>query len=290
MNGPLVLLGLCILLGIGLTFALYKLRVEQDPRVDQISSSLPGANCGGCGFAGCGGFASAVVEGKALVTGCVVGGPAVAQNIANILGVKFEVQVKNRPVIHCSAFTNQRKGQKPYFGVETCSGANLVAGVQGCTYGCLGFGDCVKACKFGALHVKNGLAEFDYKKCTSCGACVKACPRNLIELLPFTKESMLVVGCSSKDPAKVVKQVCEVGCLGCSLCAKKSEVFTVAGNLSAINYDKFTNLESLVEVFQKCPAKSLVVFGPDRKIPVKEIFAQKSSANNEKMEATATQA
>jgi RnfABCDGE-type electron transport complex B subunit len=280
-SGPAILLGLGVVFAIGLTIAKVRLHVEQDPRIEKVENALPGANCGGCGYAGCAAYAKAVVEGKAPVTGCTVGGPELAQGIANILGVKFEVQVKTRPVIHCSAHTNQRKGRKEYHGVQTCGGASLITGIQGCVYGCLGFSDCVKACKFGAMRMNDGLPEFDYSKCTSCGACVKACPRNLIELLPFKKEAMLVVGCSSRDPAKVVKQVCEVGCLGCGACSKRSDVFGVNGNLAKIDYDKFDDLESLAEACRKCPAAALVIFGPERKIPVKEAFAQPESLAEE---------
>ncbi len=276
-GGPVILVGLGLLLAVGLSIAMIKLRVEQDPRIEQVEAALPGANCGGCGYAGCAAFAKAVVDGKAPVTGCTAGGEGVGQAIAKIMGIKFEVQVKTRPVIHCAAFEHQRKGKKPYHGVQQCSEANLVAGVQGCTYGCLGFGDCVASCKFGALHMDRGLPEFDYSKCTSCGACVKACPRGLIEMIPFTQEAMLVVGCSNRDPARVVREVCEVGCLGCGACAKKSDVFNVDQNLASIDYNKFDTLESLRSACEKCPAGALVVFGREKRIPVKDVYAKTQS-------------
>jgi RnfABCDGE-type electron transport complex B subunit len=276
-SGPVVLVGIGLILAVGLSIAMVRLRVEKDPRAEKILSVLPGANCGGCGYAGCGALADAIVAGKAPVGACNVGGPAVGKAIADIMGIKFEVQVKTRPIIHCSAFEHQRKGKKNYHGIKHCNEANLIAGVQGCTYGCLGYGDCVSACKFGALKLDRGLPEFNYSKCTSCGACAKACPRGLIELIPFTQQAMLVVGCSNRDPAKIVREVCEVGCLGCGACAKKSDVFGVDRNLACIDYNKFENIESLQAAFEKCPAAMLVVFGQDKKIPVKDAYIKVSS-------------
>jgi len=212
------------------------------------------------------------------VNGCTVGGSAVAEAVARIMGVAFDVSVQTRPVIHCGARAGQRKGRRPYRGVNRCSEANLIAGIQGCTYGCLGFGDCVQSCKFDALYMDDGLPMFDYTKCTSCGACVKACPRDLIELAPFQDESVLVIACSSRDPAKVVRQVCEVGCLGCGACTKKSNVYGVDRNLARIDYDKYVDIDSLQAAFEKCPAACQVIFGPQGRIPVKDAYARKEFA------------
>ena len=275
LSGPTVLFILSVLFAVGLTIASVKLHVEQDPRIDEVEKATPGANCGGCGYAGCAAFAKAVVEGKAPVNGCTVGGQACAEAIAKIMGISFEVSVKTRPIIHCTAYDYNRKGKKPYLGVERCSEANLLTAIQGCAYGCLGFGDCVEACKFDALHIENGLPIFDYSKCTSCGACVKACPRNLIELIPFKQEAMLVVGCASRDPGKVVRQVCQVGCIGCGACARISDVFSIENNLAKIDYEKYQDIDSLQKVFEKCPAKMLVIFCPThRRIPAKEAYAR----------------
>jgi Na+-translocating ferredoxin:NAD+ oxidoreductase RNF subunit RnfB len=279
-SGPIILIGIGFILAIGLSIAMVKLRVEKDPRAEKILGALPGANCGGCGFAGCGAFAQAVADGKAPVSGCLVGGADCAKAIAEIMGIAFEVQVKTRPVIHCTAFQHQRKGKKTYHGIQGCKEANLVTGVQGCTYGCLGYGDCVASCKFGALHLDRGLPEFNYAKCTSCGACAKACPRGLIEMIPFTKQAMLVVGCSNRDPAKVVREICEVGCLGCGACSKKSDVFGVDRNLACIDYTKFDSVEGLQAAYEKCPSAILVVFGQEKRISVKDVYAKSKSATD----------
>jgi len=275
LSGPAVLFALALLFALGLTIASVRFRVEQDPRIDQIEQLLPGANCGSCGYAGCAAFAKAVVEGNAPVNACPVGGPEMVEKLARIMGVQFQVNVRTRPVVHCTAKTHHRKGRKPYLGVQRCSEANVIAGVQGCTWGCLGFGDCVEACQFDALHMEQGSPVFDYAKCTSCGACVKACPRNLIEMIPFTSETVLVVGCSSRDPARVVREVCQVGCIGCGACARVSDVFGMDRNLARIDYDKYQDIQSLQKAYEKCPAAALVVFGPKgRPIPVKEAFAK----------------
>jgi len=286
----LVLFLLALAFALGLTIASIKLRVEQDPRIDQVEQALPGANCGGCGMAGCAAFAKAVVLGKAPVTGCPVGGPSCGERIAAIMGVSFEMKVKTRPVLHCVAGSASRKLRAPYHGSLRCSEANLIPGVQGCAYGCLGLGDCIEVCKFGALRMEDGLPIFDYAKCTSCGACVTACPRGLIELIPFKNEQMLVVGCSSRDPGKVVRQVCDAGCLGCGACARKSDVFAANGNLACIDYTKYTDVDSLKEAFAKCPAKALVVFGPTGRIPVKDVYAKPSDTEADRTEEAATPA
>ena len=279
-SGPGVLFALACLFAVGLSIARVKLRIEQDPRLEQLETALPGANCGGCGYPGCAALAQAIVEGKVPVTACPVGGLPCAEAVAKILGVTFEVTVTTRPVVHCTARADQR-GQKPYHGVPRCSEGNLIAGIQPCAYGCLAFGDCVDACKFDALRMEDGLPVFDYGKCTSCGACVRACPRDLIELIPFKNESMLVVGCSSRDPARVVRQICPVGCLGCGACAKKSDVFALDRNLTRIDYNKYEDVKSLKAVFEKCPAAALVIFGPTGRIPVKEAYAQPVAATAE---------
>ncbi len=136
--------------------------VEVDPRIEQVNHALPGANCGGCGYVGCGEYAEAVVAGKAPVNLCPVGGESCATAVAKILGIKLEASFPYRPAVHCGAHYDDRLGRHDYFGEQTCGAANLTAGVQGCTYGCLGFGYCVKVCDFDAIHVVDGLATVDY--------------------------------------------------------------------------------------------------------------------------------
>lgn len=241
-----------------------KFHVEVDPRIDAANAALPGANCGGCGFVGCASYAEAVVLQGAAVDKCPVGGAACAGALAAIMGVKVQQSWPRRPVIHCRADRTQRLQLGAYCGEPTCAAANLVNGVQGCTYGCLGFGDCVRACAFDAIHTVNGLAVVDYTKCVGCSACALVCPRNIITMVPFKKSQMIVVGCSNKDFGKEVKEVCTIGCLGCKACAKRSPMFKFgADNLPTIDYDAYDpeHVDGVALAIEKCPAKGLITVG-----------------------------
>jgi electron transport complex protein RnfB len=239
-----------------------KLRVDEDPRIGQINEVLPAANCGGCGFAGCADFAKAVVEERAPVTGCTVGGPSCAENVARVLGVEVVKTYPYRPVVHCNARTEDKLGVVPYEGVKSCLEADAVGVTQGCTYGCLGYGDCVRACEYDAIHMVEERPVVDYDKCTGCGACVRACPRDIIESIPFKQEAMLVISCSNKEPGKNVKQVCKVGCIGCKMCQRMmADVFSVKDNLAYIDYEAYSGEEDFGPVVAKCPADAMVYFG-----------------------------
>ncbi|HHI67791.1 MAG TPA: RnfABCDGE type electron transport complex subunit B, partial [Planctomycetes bacterium] len=159
------MLVLAVAMALVLGWANRAFHVETDPRVEAAEGALPGANCGGCGYVGCSEYAEAVVLGGAPVDLCPVGGASTAGKLAEIMGVGLEEKVPERPVVHCNARLEDRLGRHPYQGEESCAAANMVAGVQGCAYGCLGFGDCVEACSFEAVRVVEGLAEIDYEKC-----------------------------------------------------------------------------------------------------------------------------
>lgn len=260
-----------------LSIAKAKLHVDEDPRIGEVQAVLPAANCGGCGFAGCADFARAVVEERAEVSGCPVGGPKVAEAVAAVLGVEVVKTYPYRPVVRCAAKAHQKVGRVPYDGVMSCVEADVVGVTQACTYGCLGFGDCVKNCEYNALHMVDGLPAVDYDKCTGCGVCVKACPRNLIEQIPFKRESMLVVACANKEPAKSVKQVCEVGCIGCKACQRMfAELFEVKDNLAGLMYDNYTGEEDLSKVIDKCPAGAMVYFGKPRPEYARQLAAEET--------------
>jgi RnfABCDGE-type electron transport complex B subunit len=276
-----VMFGLVLFFATVLGIAKEKLRVYEDPRIAEVNEVLPAANCGGCGFAGCADFAKAVVEERAACTGCPVGGSKTAAKVAAILGVEVVKTYPYRPVIHCAAATRDKLGVVPYEGVESCVEANVVGVTQACTYGCLGYGDCSRACDYDALDMVDGKPVVNYEKCTGCGACVRACPRDLIEQIPFRLESMLVVACANKEPGKCVKQVCKVGCMGCSLCQRlHAEMFQVKDNLSYLNYDAYTGEpdEKLDKVLQKCPAKALVYFGKPKPQYAVQLEAEEAAA------------
>ena len=261
--GAGVLFLLAAAMGYVLGWANRRFHVEVDPRVEAALAALAGANCGACGFVGCAEYAKAVVEGDAAVDLCAPGGASCARKLAEIVGVELERTFPYRAVVHCSAHTEDRLQRSPYQGEQTCAAANLVADVQGCSYGCLGLGDCERACGYGAIRVIDGLATVDYEKCVGCRACARACPRNIITMVPFKSDRMVVVACSNEDSAGDVRAVCKVGCLGCRACSKLDpEVVHMQGALPVIDYDRYDPEDpAMRQVMEKCPRKRIVSVG-----------------------------
>ena len=256
-----VMLGLALAMCAVLGWASRAFYVAVDPRVEAAGAALPGANCGGCGFVGCNEYAEAVVAG-ADVSLCPVGGSSVAAALAAIMGIEIGESAPRRPVVHCAADHAMRLGRHEYRGEQTCAAANLVAGVQGCVYGCLGLGDCVRACAYDAIHVIDGLATVDYLTCIGCSACARVCPRNIITMIPFKTDRVLVVKCSNKDFGKDVSNVCKVGCIGCRSCTRlMGEVFKFDQNLPSIDYNVYDAELDVSKVIEKCPMASLVWVG-----------------------------
>jgi len=209
-----------------------------------------------------------VAQGKADVTLCVPGGPDCAQKLSEILGVAVPDTFPYRAVVHCVAREDQRLQRMEYRGEPTCNAANLVAGVQGCTYGCLGLGDCVLACPYDAIHIMDGLAVVDYEKCVGCSACARACPRNVISMVPFKADRMLVVACCNQDIGLDVKKVCEVGCIGCKACTRVSSVMNMDGNLPVVDYEQYDPQVDFEPALEKCPMEPLIFVGkPEREGP-----------------------
>ena len=260
MNIPAILIaagmvgGVGIIIGALLGVASEAFRVEKDEKEEKVRACLPGNNCGGCGFPGCDGLAAAIAKGEAPVSACPVGGAPVAEQIAQIMGVVACVEEKKVAFVRCAGTCDKTKVRYEYYGNMDCNQLGVVpgAGDKGCQYGCLGYGSCVKACKFDAIHVVDGVAVVDREKCTACGACAAACPKGLIELIPY--ETWHMVQCSSHEKGKDVKEVCSVGCIGCGMCQRVCEhgAITLTDNLAHIDYLKCVNCGKCAE---KCPVK-----------------------------------
>lgn len=246
--------GTGIVLGLFLGISGSKLKVEVDEKEVAVRGELPGNNCGGCGFAGCDGLAAAIAKGEAPVNGCPVGGSAVGEKIAAIMGVEASAGVQLAAYVKCSGNCDVAKEDYQYTGLEDCVMASMInnGGPKSCNYGCLGFGSCVKACKFDAIHVMNGVAVVDPYACKACGACVSACPKKLIELRPV--QNVANVTCSSHEKGKAVMDVCKFGCIGCTLCEKQCEVgaITMDNNIPVIDANKCIGCGKCAE---KCPKK-----------------------------------
>ena len=249
-----ILLGVMgLIFGAVLAFAAQKFAVEVDEREAKILEVLPGANCGGCGFPGCGGAAAAIAKGEAPVNACPVGGPAVAAKVGEIMGVSAEAGEKMVAHVMCKGTCSSAANKYEYQGIKDCRAAiSLIGGPKDCSFGCLGLGTCVSVCGFGALSVVDGVAVVDEDKCVLCGKCMEACPKGIIAKKPASKE--VVVDCSSKDPGKVVKTKCSAGCIGCKACEKACPVgaITVEDNKATIDYSKCIGCKQCAV---KCPKK-----------------------------------
>lgn len=253
-----ILIAVAILGGLGLIFGLVLAAaskvfyVETDPRLDQLNECLPGANCGGCGYAGCGGYAEAVLKGEAPIGKCASGGNECAQAMAAIMGIKVETVTRKVALVRCSGdkiydkdgnLLTGAKVKGHYEGFHDCLSASKVGGhgPLSCKYGCLGYGSCTKVCKYGAISVVNGVARVDEALCVGCMACAAVCPRNLI--IPVEPERNVVIACNSMAKGAVTTRGCTVGCVGCGLCKKicPNGAITVTNNLAVIDYTKCDN-------------------------------------------------
>ena len=250
----LIVGGTGLFIGVFLGVAGKKFAVEVDETEQAILEALPGNNCGVCGYAGCSGLAAAIAKGEAPHNRCPVGGAPVAEKIAAILGTDAGETVRQTAFVKCAGTCGKAKQVYEYTGIEDCVMASQMqnGGSKGCSFGCLGFGNCVKACQFDAIHVVDGIAVVDPEKCKACGSCVSACPKRLIEIVPYEQKHL--VQCSSRDKGKDVMSVCSVGCIGCKMCEKVCEfgAVTVIDNIAHIDPQKCTNCGKCAE---KCPKK-----------------------------------
>ncbi|MBQ9653163.1 MAG: RnfABCDGE type electron transport complex subunit B [Bacteroidales bacterium] len=236
-------------LGLVLALVLYlvaeRFKVEEDPRIDLVEKAMPGANCGGCGFAGCRAFAESAVKAPNLDSHfCPVGGNDTMKNVAAILGYEVKAKAPEVAVMRCNGTCTARPRVNNYDGYPSCKvKAALYSGDTGCAFGCLGCGDCVAACQFGALSMdpETGLPVVDEEKCTGCGACSKACPKHIIELRPKGPRGMRVfVSCVNKDKGPVAKKACLNACICCGICVKTCthEAIVMENNIAYIDASK----------------------------------------------------
>ncbi len=255
LTAVIIIGGMGIVFGLLLGIASKVFAVKTDERVPMILEVLPGANCGGCGFAGCSAYANALTEGGVKTNMCPVGGEAVALKISEILGVQAEEKEKMVARVLCNG-TPERALQKYLFdGPRDChSAARLGGGEKMCPHGCLGFGSCVAVCKFGAISVNTGVAVVDIEKCVACGACALECPKKIIKILP--DKSKYTITCKSLEKGKVTRRDCSVGCIGCGICAKNcpKEAIVIKDNVAVIDPMKCVNCGICAS---KCPQKAI---------------------------------
>jgi len=251
-----VVAGVGLFIGLFLGFAAKTFAVEVDEREIQVRELLPGANCGGCGYPGCDGLAAAIAKGEAPVNACPVANSQAHKAIAEVMGTAIEESERMVAFVKCSGTCDKTQVKYEYYGVRDCNKAAIVPGRgnKKCSFGCMGFGSCVRACPFGAITIQNGIAVVNEEICTGCTSCVASCPNKLIEMVPESARHR--VACNSLDKGKDTKAACSVGCIGCKLCVKACEYNAIAvnDNLAHIDYKKCTNCGKCAAV---CPVKAI---------------------------------
>ncbi len=249
-------------LGIGLSIADRKFSVEKDEKLSALEEAMPGANCGGCGFAGCAAYAEAVYNGTAKAGLCSPGGADLANKMAKIMGLEaVEVEEKRVAYVFCKGNCEKTRKDFKYKGIPDCNAAAILfGGDNACKYGCLHMGSCIAVCPVGAIS-KNAEGDIvvDRSKCVGCGKCSEVCPNKVIRLIPAS--ARYAVACNSRDKGADVRKKCDVGCIGCKICEVKypQSGFKVDGNLSV--YDNKTCTEDTVKAMEACPKK--IIYRPD---------------------------
>lgn len=259
----LIIAGIAGILAFCLAFLGNKLAVERDARIDDVKRHLSGANCGGCGYAGCDAFAEALVKGEATLDKCNATSKDAKQNIGKILNLTVEDSKKTVAVVHCIG-GNACREKYTYQGYGDCISANILGGgSKACELGCMGLGSCANACKYGAIEVDKdtAVAKVDYSHCTSCGACISACPKKLVSRIPA--DAVVYIACSNTHRGKEVMSVCEKGCIGCGKCERgcPSGAIKLSNNLAVIDYDKCIKCGNCIDL---CPRKCILPFPYDK--------------------------
>lgn len=248
-----------VLLGLLLGVAGKLFNVETDEKVEKVRECLPGNNCGGCGFPGCDGLATAIAEGKAAPDTCPVANEEAHLQIAKIMGAEITEKERMVAYVKCAGTCDKAERKYNYYGISDCRNVVVVPGQgdKSCAYGCLGLGSCVSVCTLGAISIVDGVAKVDKEVCRGCGRCATTCPKHVIELVPY--RSIKQVACNSNEKGKAVKVACKTGCIGCGICAKQCEsgAIVVENNLAKIDAIKCTGCGKCAE---KCPQHIIVEF------------------------------
>lgn len=249
--------------GLLLAYASKVFAVEVDERQEKIAGLLPGANCGGCGYAGCSAYAAAVVNDGATVNKCAPGGSEAAEKIAGIMGVSADKVERQAAFVRCAGSQGHVEKKFEYSGIPDCHAAMRLGGGQGpnqCPNGCIGVGSCVSVCRFDALHIVDGIAKVDREKCAGCQTCLAACPKNLITMTPY--DAPVMVSCANTQKGAQVRKYCDTGCIGCKLCEKacQSGAIKVEQDLAIIDYSLCTGCGACAE---KCPRKIIHTAGDE---------------------------
>lgn len=256
-----IMLGIALILGILIVIISRVFAVEKNETKEKIVEALPGANCGGCGFAGCEGYADYLSKGGTNTALCAVGGADCAREIASILGVAAAIPEKKIAVLRCQGTCEQTGKRYVYLGTSSChAAAGLLGGPNQCTFGCLGFGDCINVCAFGALKLKDGIVSVDRALCHGCGQCVKVCPKHLLELMPVS--ATVAVRCQNEWPGARTRKNCTIGCIGCQKCVRScpQQAISMRESLAVIDQSKCIHCDACVN---GCPTHAIAFLRGD---------------------------
>ncbi|MGD9898069.1 MAG: RnfABCDGE type electron transport complex subunit B [Calditrichaceae bacterium] len=253
----MILGGFALLSSTGLLIASKKFHVDEDPRIELITNLLPGANCGGCGFAGCTNYAENVVTQMKIDSPCPVAESEIMKEIGKILGLDVSVGTKQVASLMCNGTNHNSPSVMDYKGIQDCWAMSLVAdSSKSCVFACMGLGSCVRACPFGAMRIEEGIVVIDDQVCSGCGICIDSCPKHLLHMRPVSKN--ITVTCSNTDKGADAKRACETACIGCQKCVKvcEHEAITVENFLAKINYE---NCDLCGKCVEACPTDSIEI-------------------------------
>lgn len=266
MDVNLILIAVAIVSGVGLIIGLILavasavMAVPTDEKVEALTEALPGANCGACGYSGCSGYAEALAKGEAKPGACSPGGDETVKALSEILGVAAAAVDRKTALVHCMGSCDNTETKMNYQGVKSCAAAAAMYGGTGaCSYGCIGLGDCVGVCPYGAVSVCNGVARINPELCRGCSLCVNACPKHIISFVPARAQA--VVRCSNYDKGAQARKVCKSACIGCKKCEKVCEVgaISVKNFKATVDIEKCTGCKACIDA---CPQGCVTLYLP----------------------------